>query len=148
RLGLSYAVVVSGGGYGSDYSHLTSVLERFPQRFRGVALLPETITSAELERLTALGARGCRFVRPAHGGSVPPLSAHVSAAVAEFGWHVQFYPHGSDLPDYAQRLLALPNERIVIDHFGCIPPEGGIDQPAFKCLLSLLDTGRFWVKLS
>src|SRR6202011_1374134 len=29
-----------------------------------------------------------------------------------------------------------------------IPAAGGVDQPAFKTLLRLLDTGRVWVKLS
>ena len=60
---------------------------------------------------------------------------------------MQFYPHRTDLLEYADPLLALPNT-IVLDHFGSVPAAGGIDQPAFKLLLKMLDTGRVWVKLS
>src|SRR5207244_3820659 len=66
-LGLSRAVVVSGGGYGRTTRHLVDVLERFPTRFRGVALLPEQVSDAEFERLTGLGVRGLRFACPGQG---------------------------------------------------------------------------------
>ena len=59
---------------------------------------------------------------------------------------MQFYPHGTDILDYADHLLALPNT-IVLDHFASIPAAGGVDQPAFS-LLEMLDTGRVWLKLS
>ncbi|MCL6482358.1 MAG: amidohydrolase, partial [Firmicutes bacterium] len=49
--------------------------------------------------------------------------------------------------DYADKLLALPND-IVLDHFAGVPAEGGVNQPAFKTVLCMLDTGRVWVKLS
>jgi len=146
-LGLAGAVVVSGGGYGRSTRHLAEVLERHPDRFRGVALLPDEITDAELRRLDRLGVRGARFVSPGHAGALPRLSADMAARVADLGWHVQFYPAGDDLPDFADALLALPND-IVLDHFAAVPAAGGIDQPAMRCLLRLLDTGRVWVKLS
>jgi predicted TIM-barrel fold metal-dependent hydrolase len=65
----------------------------------------------------------------------------------EHGWHVQFYPHGTDIVEYADKLLALPNP-IVLDHFASIPAAGGIDQPAMKAVFRMLDTGRVWLKLS
>lgn len=147
RLGLSMAVVVSGGGYGPSTRHLTDVLRRFPDRFRGVALLPTDVTQEELARLDKLGVRGARFVSPNHGGNLPRLSADMAARIADFGWHAQFYPHGTELIDYADELLKMP-ATIVLDHFACIPPEGGVEQPAFRKLLDMLDTGKVWVKLS
>ncbi len=146
-LGLSGAVVVSGGGYGPNPQHLAEVLARFPQRFRGVALLPANADKAEIERLDQLGVRGVRFVSPGHRGNLPRLSPELAERIAEFGWHVQFYPSATDLVDYAPVLLNLPNT-IVLDHFACIPAAGGVAQPAFRTLLSMLDTGRVWVKLS
>ncbi len=146
-LGLGRAVVVSGGGYGRTYHHLADVLERFPDRFRGVALLPDQVTREELERLTGLGVRGLRFVSPAHGAHLPHLSPDMAARAAEFGWHVQFYPAGGDLVDYADALLALPTE-VVLDHFAAVPAAGGLDQPAFRTVLRMLESGRVWVKLS
>lgn len=146
-LGLAGAVVVSGAGYGMNTTHLTEVLSAHPGRFKGIALLPEDVTHAELARLDALGVRGARFVSPGHRGALPRLSPTVAARIAEFGWHVQFYPSGDDLLDFADDLLRLPTP-VVLDHFAAIPAAGGTDQPAFKRLLSLLETGRVWVKLS
>jgi predicted TIM-barrel fold metal-dependent hydrolase len=146
-LGLAGAVVVSGGGYGPDTRHLIHVLERFPDRFRGVALLPEDVTMEHIERLDRLGVRGARFISTGHRGALPRLSPRIAAMVHEFGWHIQFYPHGTDLLEHADALLALPN-RIVLDHFAHIPAAGGTGQPAFKKLLEILDTGRVWTKIS
>ena len=148
RLGLSRAVVVSGGAYGRNYAVLEDALKRFPQRYRGVALMPDDTTDAEFARLTRLGVRGLRFISSARGmRQVPTLSEAVAARAGEHGWHVQFYPQQTDIIDNADRLLALPN-RIVLDHFASVPAEGGIDQPAFKTVLRMLDSGRVWLKLS
>ena len=147
-LGLAGAVVVSGAGYGMNPNHLAAMLALHPGRFKGVALLPEDVTPAELQRLDALGVRGARFVSPGHRGALPRLSPRIAAMVAELGWHVQFYPSADDLVDFADTLQALPNDAVVLDHFAAIPAAGGVDQPAFQRLLRLLETGKFWVKLS
>ena len=36
----------------------------------------------------------------------------------------------------------------MLDHFASIPAAGGVDQPAVKAVLRMLDTGRVWLKLS
>jgi predicted TIM-barrel fold metal-dependent hydrolase len=141
------AVVVSGGGYGQTTRHLEDVLERFPDRFRGVALLADDATAADVERLDKLGVRGARFVGESHRGALPRLNTRIATMIADFGWHVQFYPGPDDLLEKSAALLDLPTP-IVLDHFACIPAAGGVDQPAFSALLKMLDTGRVWVKLS
>jgi predicted TIM-barrel fold metal-dependent hydrolase len=147
RVGLSRAVIVSGGAYGRNYAVLADALARVPDRFRGVALMPETATNEEFEKLTKLGVRGLRFISAARGNVLPHVNEAVAAHAANYEWHVQFYPHGTDLLDYAEQLLALPNT-IVLDHFASIPAEGGVYQPAFQKLLEMLDTGRVWLKMS
>jgi 2-pyrone-4,6-dicarboxylate lactonase len=147
-LGLSRAVIVSGGAYGRDYRLMADTLTRFPDRFRGIALMPENTSDAEFERLTKLGVCGLRFISAARGTVLPTIHEGVAARAAEHGWHVQFYPHGIDLIDHAERLLALPNKAIVLDHFASIPAAGGADQEAMRCLFRMLDTGRVWVKIS
>ncbi|RAI44247.1 amidohydrolase family protein [Rhodoplanes roseus] len=146
-LGLSAAVLVSPGGYGRNTRLLADVLERYPDRYRGVALVPEDIDDAEIDRLNTLGVRGVRFMSGSRGGVLPTISEPVAARVAAHGWHVQFYPHGADIDDFADRLLALPNT-IVLDHFASVKAERGPDQPAMRTLKRLLDTGRVWIKLS
>lgn len=148
RLGLSKSVVVSGGGYGLDYSHLEDTLTRFPDRFVGVIFPSARTTDAEFARLHKLGVRGIRFVSARRARNLPLIDADIAARVKHLGWPVHFYPHGTDLLEYAPQLLALDSDKIVLDHFAAIPAEGGVDQPVFRKLLELLDTGRFWVKLS
>jgi predicted TIM-barrel fold metal-dependent hydrolase len=147
-LGLAGAVVVSGGGYGMRFDHLAEVLAAHPDRFRGVALLPDDVVPADIQMLDRLGVRGVRFVSAGHRGALPRLSPRIASMAADAGWHVQFYPSGDDLLAHADALLALPNAAIVLDHFAAIPAAGGTAQPAFECLLRLLETGRVWVKLS
>ena len=146
-LGMSTAVIVSPGGYGRNYSLLADVLAKYPERFRGIALLRDDTPSSEIGRLTKLGVRGMRMMSHKRGQHVPNYSKEIAARVHEHGWHIQFYPHGTDIVEYADKLLALPNP-IVLDHFASIPAAGGVDQPAVKAVLKMLDSGRVWLKLS
>ncbi len=146
-LGLSSAVIISPGGYGSDYTMLADVLAKYPDRFRGIALMPGDALSSEFSRLGKLGVRGLRMISETRGGHLPHFNREAAARAYEHGWHVQFYPHGTDIVDYADKLLSLPND-IVLDHFASIPTAGGVDQPAVKAVLRMLDTGRVWLKIS
>ncbi|CAN5692656.1 amidohydrolase family protein [soil metagenome] len=146
-LGIDHGVIVSGGAYGRDPRHLLDMLRRFPGRFRGVAVPPDHLEIDEISVMHELGVRGVRFVSNARGKHLPRILPGLAARIDEFGWHVQFYPNGTDLTDYADRLLALPND-IVLDHFGSMPAALGVDQAAFRTVLRMLDSGRVWVKLS
>ena len=66
--------------------------------------------------------------------------------VTDFGWHVQLQLNGCELPDRmaAVNALACP---LVIDHVGKFLEPVGVTDPAFKCLMELVDRGA-WVKLS
>ncbi len=146
-LGLSTAVIVSPGGYGRDYTMLADVLTKYPKRFRGIALVKDDIPTSELARLTKLGVKGMRMMSTKRGSHVPNFDPGIAARVHEHGWHIQFYPHGTDITEYADKLLSLKND-IVLDHFASIPAAGGVDQPAMKAMMKMLDTGRVWLKLS
>jgi predicted TIM-barrel fold metal-dependent hydrolase len=147
-LGLRKAVVVSGGGYGRDYSYMLDALKRFPDRFAGVILPPDELSDAELLRLDQAGVRGVRFVSAKRASNLPQILPDMAAQVENLGWPVHFYPHGEDIVSYADKLLALPNKKIVLDHFASVPADKGVDQPALKTVLKMLDTGRVWIKLS
>lgn len=146
-LGLSSAVIVSPAGYGRNMAMLADVLSRYRERLRGIALMPDDASDSEFERLGKLGVRGLRMMSVGRGSHVPHLNPETAARAHEHDWHLQFYPHGADIVDYADRLLALPNT-IVLDHFASIPANGGVDQPAMRTVLRMLDTGRVWLKLS
>ncbi len=147
RLGIARGMLVSGAGYGPDTRHLEAVLRRFPDRLKGVALMPPDQPAAEFRRLGALGVRAIRFVNPAHGGHVPPIDMANARRAADAGWHIHYYPFRDELAAGTSQVLDLPG-RVVLDHFAHVPAAGGTAQPAFANLLRLLDTGRVWVKLS
>jgi D-galactarolactone isomerase len=82
------------------------------------------------------------------GGAVPWASlAPVARRIADLGWHVQLQLNGRELGDRVDELLALPLP-IVVDHVGRFMPPVEPDDAAFEALLRLVDSGRFWVKLS
>jgi 2-pyrone-4,6-dicarboxylate lactonase len=147
RIGIARGVIVNGGAYGRGFRHLADTLVRFPNRFRGIVVPPDHMNLADMQRLDGLGVCGIRFIGDAGGRHVAHILPEVAARAAELGWLVQFMPQHGNLPDHVERLLALRND-IVIDHFGMVIASQGVDQPAFRDVLRLLDTGRVWVKLS
>ena len=92
KLGIAKAVVVSAGGYGRNPRHLADVLARYPDRNRGVALVPDDIASTEIARLDKLGVRGIRFMSASwradvevHVRSLAGLADDVEAHGSAFG---------------------------------------------------------------
>jgi predicted TIM-barrel fold metal-dependent hydrolase len=149
-LGIKRAVIVSAGGYGANYSHLKSVLERFGEHFRGIVLARDDLRRDEVEMLKRLGVRGVRFFAgpPGEWSHLPTIKPHIAALAHEVGWHVQFQSlERGWLAQVADQLLALPTP-IVLDHLSAFDTRGGIDQPAFRATLRMLETGRVWVKMS
>ena len=147
HLGLARAVFVNAGGYGRNPQLLLDTLAAYPKRFRGVIVPADDLSAEQIEPMHHLGVRGVRFMSKGRGSHVAPLLPEVAARIAEFGWHVQFYPFGTDIVDYAPELLKLKNP-VILDHFAAVPASEGTNSPAFRKVLELLDTGRFWVKLS
>jgi 2-pyrone-4,6-dicarboxylate lactonase len=151
KLGFHRAVIVSAGGYGRNYRHLQSVLERFGEHFRGIILPPRNFRAEEIAPLHKLGVRGIRMFGgpPGHEWShLPTIEPDLAELVQDAGWHVQYQSLiRGYLVHTADQLLALPN-RIVLDHFSAFDPALGLDQPAFRTTLRMLDTGRVWVKMS
>jgi D-galactarolactone isomerase len=147
RLGLERVVVVQPSAYGTDNRCTMDAVTELGEQARAVVVVGPDVSDAELERLTAAGARGIRFFM-LKGGVLPWDSLEAMAArVHSFGWHVQLQLNGRDLPERAPLLKRLPGD-LVIDHVGRFMPPVPLDDPAFACLLDLLESGRTWVKLS
>jgi predicted TIM-barrel fold metal-dependent hydrolase len=64
-----------------------------------------------------------------------------------FGWHVQINIEAGPILELAELWKRLP-ATLVIDHMGHIREPQGVDHPASKYILELVDKGRTWVKLS
>lgn len=147
ELGLDRVVIVQPTTYGLDNTVQLEAASRVGERARLVVVVDEHTPISELERLDASGARGARFQMLPGGALDWPSMAPVAERIAPFGWHVQLQMDGNLLPDRIDGLLALPTP-IVVDHVGRFMPPPEPESEAFAALLSLVDTGRCWVKLS
>ncbi|MDR5760299.1 amidohydrolase family protein [Caballeronia sp. LZ035] len=147
--GVSHGVLVQPSFLGTDNSFFLDVLQRYPQRFRGVAVIDPAISDAALHRLAEQGVVGMRLnliglplpdVRAAHWRG---LFERVNA----LGWHVEIHRNAIDL----QRLITPLLDQhctVVIDHFGRPDPAHGAADPGFRYLLTTASSGKVWVKLS
>jgi D-galactarolactone isomerase len=146
RLGIERTVVVQPSTYGTDNRCTIEAMKTLGAGTRGVAVVDQTVTDAELDRLTGLGIRGIRFFM-LPGGALPwDILETMAARVAPFGWHVQLQLDGRQLPDYEAVLARLPCD-LVIDHVGKFLEPVPVEHPSFRALERLVGRGA-WVKLS
>ena len=146
-LGSERVVVVQPTTYGLDNRCQLAAMAELGDAARGVMVVDASTPHEELDRLTGLGVCGARF-HMLPGGAVGWDDLEpTAAAIAAFGWHIQLQLDGNELPDLADRLLALPTE-LVIDHVGRFMPPGGVESAGVAALRRLVSSGRCWVKLS
>jgi 2-pyrone-4,6-dicarboxylate lactonase len=149
HLGIERGVVVQAGCHGFDNSAAEDAVTAGAGAYRGVALLRPGVPDAELRRLDRAGFRGVRFNYMKHLGAGAPFEdvLRLSQRLAPLGWHLQIHLEGELIAEMAPALKrsAVP---VVIDHMGRVDAALGLEQPAFRALLALLEDERFWVKVS
>lgn len=147
-LGLTRVVVVQPTGYGFDNRCTLAAVASMSGRARGVAIVPPSVSEAQLQSLHAAGVRGARMMLLPGGPLGWEALAPLAAKIGPLGWHLNVQFNGCD---FLQRLpwlqsLQLP---VVLDHTGkFLVPPSSTDDAAFQALCRWLDTGRVWVKLS
>jgi D-galactarolactone isomerase len=147
RLGLERVVVVQPTAYGRDNRCTVEAIAALGAGARGIAVVDTTVSDAELERLTRAGMRGVRF-RMLDQPELPwEMLDEMAARIAAHGWHIQFQMDGRYFEEREALLARLPGT-VVIEHIGKFLEPVPADHPGFRSLLRLVDTGRFWVKLS
>ena len=156
HLGFAHGVIVQGNAHGYDNRVVRDALERFPKRFRGVAITDTRIAPAELRAWHRLGLRGLRFhlfSTAGRPGYVRGVGLDVFEAfrpvMRELGMVMQVWCDWRLLPDVAATLRAFAAEMpVVVDHMLNIPAERGIDDPSFQALVRLVGDGHAYAKLS
>ena len=149
-LGLTRCVVVQSSVHGFDNRVTEDAIGSRPDDYRGIALLPLSVSDAELQRLDAAGFRGVRFNYMGHLAPSAPIEAVIAfaARLEPLGWHLQLHGDAQRvLIEYADVIGQSPVP-VVIDHIGRIDASLGLAQPPFESLLRLLDNRRLWVKVS
>lgn len=146
-LGLTRTVVVQPSAYGTDNSCTLDAMAELGAEARGVAVVDESATDEELQRLTGLGVRGLRYFMLSGGVLSWESLPRLAARVAEHGWHVQLQMDGRLLPDRMSVLTKL-SCHLVIDHNGKFLEPVEVNHPGVSALRRLIDAGRTHVKTS
>ncbi len=147
RLGLERVVVVQPNAYVDDNTVALDSIKQLGRDAKGVGVVKPGVTDAELERLTRAGMCALRIMALQGGALGFALMDELMARVHPFGWHANIQLDGRELPAYEAQIKRLPG-RFVIDHTGKFLEPVAPDSRAFRSLLSVVDTGRCWVKLS
>ena len=148
-LGLQRGVIVQATCHGTDNSAMLDAMARSGGRYRGVAMVDDSFTEADFEKLHEGGVRGVRFSFARHIGGAPDFSAvrRTADVIAPMGWHAVLYLEADDVVANADELrtLKLP---IVFDHMARVRAGDGVGQEAFRLLLEFVRDENFWVKIS
>jgi 2-pyrone-4,6-dicarboxylate lactonase len=146
-VGFARGVVVQSGVHGTNNQVIVDAIAQSNGRLRGIALLREDITDAELDALDKAGVRGFRANLVAKVGVQFDAAKKLAARVARLGWHAQFLLDIENFPDLDRIAAEFPSE-MMIDHMGRPDPSKGVNAPGFQALIRALRSGRVWSKLS
>lgn len=148
-LGIEHCVIVHTTSHGTDNSATADALAAKGGAYLGVALVQTSISDAALKQLDAQGFRGARFHYMSHVALREPIDEVIAfgARLAKFGWHLQIHMAAERIAELAPALRRSPVP-VMIDHMGRVDASLGLEQPAFRNLLRLMDDKNIWVKVS
>ena len=150
-LHIERVVIVTPSVYGTDNSATLFGIKFRGNTARGVAVIDDKTSEAELDAMNKAGIRGIRLNLATTGVNDPDVGrARFLAAVERVkarGWHVQLFTSLAMIPAIRDLVAASPVP-VVFDHFGGAQAEFGVDQPGFADLLALVKSGKAYVKIS
>ncbi len=151
RNGMARTVIIQPSFYGTDNSCMLQALHALQGAGRGVAVVGASASDDSLRALHAQGIRGLRLnVESSGTGDTQTVSAALqywAGRIAGLGWHLQIYAALDALHAIHPVLqqLSLP---IVLDHFAMVQGSTPLNDVRAQAVLSLVRTGRAYVKLS
>lgn len=151
-LGVERAVLVQPSVYGSDNTVMLEAMRVAGNQFRGVAVVDDNVSDAELARLNTAGVRGVRVnivdVKDRKPGTLPMAELTALAKrIAPLGWHMEFLMHCDEFSDMDRTFTDFPVD-IVLGHLGYMKTSLGANNAGFQALLRLMKAGKAWVKFT
>lgn len=150
RIGMERVVLVQATPYTTDHSLLLDSLKELTSaRARGIAIVDDGVSDAELARLDAAGVRAARFNFQKRLGLVPSFdSFHRQVArLRELGWFIKVFAGPAELEEIEGE-IARVDLPVVFDHMGHLDFSLGVAQPGMKRLLHILQRDDRWIMLS
>jgi predicted TIM-barrel fold metal-dependent hydrolase len=151
-LGLDRVVVVQASTYGTDNSIVVDSIRELGTGARGVAVIDDKTTDAALDEMHRGGVRGIRLSLGNQAvtdlaGTRQRLKIAGDRMKNRKGWSALISGSPATWDALRVDLAAFPVP-IVIDHFGEPRVADGVGQPGFTAVLSLVKSGKAYVKLS
>ncbi len=151
-LRLDRVIVVQATPYGTDNSCVMGSLRELGTGARGVAIIDEKTTDASLDEMHRAGIRGIRL-NIGNLGATDPAAARQRLKIGldrtrnMKSWSVQISATAATFEALRDELSVM-TAPIVVDHFGGVTAEGGMNQPGFATILNLVKSGKAYVKIS
>ncbi|NQU72129.1 MAG: amidohydrolase family protein [Rhodospirillales bacterium] len=148
-LGIERCVLISPTVYGADNSCMIDALRQQGTNYRGIAVIDDGTSDAELGAMNEAGVRGvrCNFAGFLNMTPDPDLFRRTVARITPLGWHVVVHVLGEDLIEYENlfREVRIP---LVIDHMCHLDLTIETDKRALDILMDMLRRDNCWIKIS
>ena len=150
-LHIGRVIVVQPTVYGTDNSGVLDAMKKLGSRSRGVAVIDLKAPDSALDELDRAGIRGIRLNLETAGETDPAAGRkRFQDAVERIRgrkWHIQIYARLSVIEGIKDQ-VASAQMPVVFDHFGGMEAALGPEQPGFSSLMTLVRTGKAYVKIS
>ena len=150
-LRLERVVIVQPSVYGTDNSCTVDGMRAIGDQARGVAVIDDKTTDAQLDAMGKAGIRGIRLNLATAGINDPercaPAIRERRRARAQAGLAHPVQHAAPVIEALSPQFLASPVP-LVIDHFGGATAARGLEQPGFGALVNLVKSGKAYVKIS
>jgi predicted TIM-barrel fold metal-dependent hydrolase len=146
--GVRHALLVGPtSGYRTDNRCMLDAIEHGGKRFKGIAVVDNDVSRAELLGLQRAGVVGVAFNPAMEGVDVMRDADALFDTLADLDMFAQIQVTGDQLVAL-EPLIARTATRVLIDHCGRPDVKAGVNQPGFQALLRLADDERTALKLS
>jgi predicted TIM-barrel fold metal-dependent hydrolase len=146
--GVQYALLVGpNSGYHRDNRCLLDAIAHSADRFKGIAVVRNDASRAELQDLQAAGVIGVAMNVALLGVDFYRDTGPLLERLRELNLWAQMQVQHDQLVDL-KPLLQDSGVKLLFDHCGRPNPEKGLGQAGLAALLALAETGRAVVKLS
>jgi predicted TIM-barrel fold metal-dependent hydrolase len=151
-LHIDRVVIVQPSFYGPDDSCTLDAIHQLGSSARGIAVIDDRTSQSDLDQMHRRGIRGVRLNLETSGQVDPSVAKQRFKAMAELmkgrnSWHIEMYTRLSVIEAIKDEVTASPVP-VSFDHFGGAQAALGLHQPGFDVLLSLVNSGKAYVKVS
>ena len=147
-LGIERAVIVHASCHGSDMRVTLDAIARSGGKYRGTAIIDESYSERDFQKMQDGGIRGVRFNFVKHLGGRPDMDffKRTIERIRPMGWHLILHLDAQDLVEFRDLFRKIPVP-MVIDHMGRVKAADGLEQEPFRTLMAALRNQNTWVKI-